>query len=232
MIDMIQNPEGYQLISILLRLLLATLLGGCIGLERGTRRRPAGLRTFSLVCLGSALAMIANLYLLDISSSGTDIGRIPAGVVSGIGFLGVGTIVMTGKNYVKGLTTAACLWVTGVLGIAIGAGCIAASLISFLLIIFIMKALYYVGRYQTEKNRFILLYVELDKENGLGFLTKFILDKGFEICSIDKQKKDFVITRKDTALEIEIDMKKRQSHSGFLSEVSRLELVHYVEEVK
>lgn len=224
--------EEFNFGSILFRLVLATFLGGCIGLERGTRRRPAGLRTFSLVCLGSALATIANLYLLEISSSNADIGRIPAGVVSGIGFLGVGTIVMTGKNYVKGLTTAACLWVTGVLGIAIGADCIVASLISFLLILFIMKVLYYVGKYQIEKNRFIQLYIELDKEKGLSFLTDFVVSKGFEICSIDKQKKDFVIMRKDTALEIEVDMKKHHSHSAFLSELSGLEMVHYVEEVK
>lgn len=217
---------------ILFRLALATVLGGCIGLERGTRRRPAGLRTFSLVCLGSALAMVLNLYLLQISPDGADVGRIPAAVVSGIGFLGVGTIFMTGKNYVRGLTTAACLWVTGILGIAIGAGYVRIGLGTFLLILFIMRIMFYMERRRLEKNRYIQLYVEVDRESGLTCLTEFVEKKGFAICSIEKQKKESVIVRKDAALEIEVDMKAHYSHSAFIAELGELEQLHYVEEVK
>ena len=218
--------------TILFRLALATLLGGCIGLERETRRRPAGLRTFSLVCLGSALAMVVNLYLLQISPEGADVGRIPAAVVSGIGFLGVGTIFMTGKNYVRGLTTAACLWVTGILGITIGAGYPGIGIGAFALILFIMRVLLYMERRRLEKNRYILLYVELERENGLTCLTEFIEQKGFTICSIENQKKDSVIVRKDAALEIEVDMKDHYSHSAFLAQLGGLDRLHYVEEIK
>lgn len=94
--------------AIALRLLLAAVLGCVIGLERATKHHPAGMRTFALVCLGAAASAVVNIYLGTALGVGrTDMGRIPAGVVSGIGFLGVGTIIITGKNQVRGLTTAA-----------------------------------------------------------------------------------------------------------------------------
>ena len=94
--------------AIALRLLLAAVLGCVIGLERATKHHPAGMRTFALVCLGAAASAVVNIYLGTALGVGrTDMGRIPAGVVSGIGFLGVGTIIITGTNQVRGLTTAA-----------------------------------------------------------------------------------------------------------------------------
>ena len=96
--------------AIALRLLLAAVLGCVIGLERATKHHPAGMRTFALVCLGAAASAVVNIYLgTALGVGSTDMGRIPAGVVSGIGFLGVGTIIITGKNQVRGLTTAAGL---------------------------------------------------------------------------------------------------------------------------
>ena len=94
-------------VTIAVRLIFATVLGGVIGLERATRHHTAGIRTFALVCLGSAISSVVNIYMVNISGNASgDISRIPAQVVSGIGFLGVGTIIITGKNQVKGLTTA------------------------------------------------------------------------------------------------------------------------------
>ena len=109
-------------IDIVLRLGISCLLGGLIGLERESLERPAGLRTHILVCIGSALMMIVSIYgFTSYESVNKDPGRIAAQVVSGIGFLGAGTILREGVN-VKGLTTAASLWVVAGIGLAIGCG--------------------------------------------------------------------------------------------------------------
>ena len=98
-----------NLFSILLRIALALILGGALGIEREQKQHPAGFRTYVIVCLGATLACITNLYMCE-RLGGTDPARIPAQVISGIGFLGAGTILVTRNNHVRGLTTAAGLW--------------------------------------------------------------------------------------------------------------------------
>lgn len=96
-------------LEMLIRILLAVLLGGIVGMERGIKNKLAGLRTFILVSLGSAVIMMTNQYIHQIYGEGDPV-RMGAQVVSGIGFLGAGTIMVTSKNQIKGLTTAASLW--------------------------------------------------------------------------------------------------------------------------
>jgi putative Mg2+ transporter-C (MgtC) family protein len=129
-----QFSQPYYL--VILRLLLAVILGGLIGLEREFHGRPAGLRTHILVCLGAAMIMMLPEFgrarLLGSSLSGDswiDPGRIAAGIVTGIGFLGAGTILRMG-DIVRGLTTAACIWFTAVLGVMIGSGYIVIAAVS------------------------------------------------------------------------------------------------------
>lgn len=110
-------------VEIITRLIAALVLGGLVGFEREWTERPAGLRTHALVSLGSALVMVVNIYLFERFSQGTtmDVTRMAAQVVSGIGFLGAGTIIRS-KNGVHGLTTAASLWVVAAIGLAAGCG--------------------------------------------------------------------------------------------------------------
>ena len=110
----------------IVRLLLSALLGSLIGLEREYHGRPAGLRTHMLVCIGASMItisglVIASVYSTDGLSPGAEISRIVAGVVTGIGFLGAGAIVRT-RDFVRGLTTAACIWFVAALGVVIGLG--------------------------------------------------------------------------------------------------------------
>lgn len=114
--------------SIILRLTLATICAGIIGLERGRKKRPAGLRTHILVCIGATLIMITGQYMRDILHIQDDVSRMGAQVISGIGFLGAGTIIVVGRNEVKGLTTAAGLWACACMGLAIGIGFMKALL--------------------------------------------------------------------------------------------------------
>lgn len=125
--------SGYQ---ILVRLLLATVLSGLIGFERESRGRAAGLRTHILVCIGSALAMLTSIYMFDIyrGVATVDPTRIAAQVITGVGFLGAGTILRSGAT-VKGLTTAASLWAVAGIGLAVGCGFYSAAVISTILVV-------------------------------------------------------------------------------------------------
>ena len=116
---------------MILRLIVATLFGGLIGLERESHKRPAGFRTHILVCIGSALVMMISQYaFLEFSGKlGYDPGRIAAQVISGIGFLGAGTILREGST-IKGLTTAASLWVVAGIGLAVGTGFYASGAVA------------------------------------------------------------------------------------------------------
>lgn len=108
--------------TVLLRMLLAFISGAVIGSERSYKNRPAGFRTHILVCIGAATASMTGIYLFLNLGLPTDISRLGAQVVSGLGFIGAGTIIVTRNRTVKGLTTAAGLWASGVIGLSIGAG--------------------------------------------------------------------------------------------------------------
>jgi len=128
--------------SILVRLILSAVLGGVIGMERELHRHEAGLRTHILVCMGSSLIMLTSLYVFDIYKgiNVVDPSRIAAGAITGIGFIGAGAIIRAGMS-VKGLTTAASLWITAAVGLAVGCGFylagILASLISVIVLLFL-----------------------------------------------------------------------------------------------
>lgn len=117
--------------SVLFRLLLAAVFGGCIGLERGKHNRAAGLRTHILVCVGSAVTILVGLYTVQELGFTSDPMRIGAQVVSGIGFLGAGTILHRDHTQVTGLTTAAGLWTTASIGLAVGVGAYWIALVAF-----------------------------------------------------------------------------------------------------
>ena len=235
---------GFTTGAIALRLLFAAVLGCIIGLERATKHHPAGMRTFALVCLGAAASAIVNIYLGTAFGTGrTDLSRIPAGVVSGIGFLGVGTIIVTGQRHVSGLTTAASLWTsaciglttaaglwtTATLGIMLGSGMLQISLILFVLIFSTMFGIARISRVQEKYNRYIGLYMEIDKTMTRG-VYDYINVCGYELSSIEK-KRDKTLKGSDIVLILMMDLKKRRNHAEILSEVSQLEGVHYLEEV-
>ena len=120
----------FNIYSVVVRLVLATILGGIIGLERGRHGRAAGLRTHILVCIGSAMTSLIGLFASAVLNNNGDIFRISAQVISGIGFLGVGMILVRNRAIVTGLTTAAGLWATSTIGIAIGFGFYLGALIA------------------------------------------------------------------------------------------------------
>ena len=221
--------EEFNIVSVIVRLMLSTFAGAIIGLERRLHGKSAGVKTFSLVCLGSSLVMVTNEFLMDSYPSG-DVARLGAQVISGVGFLGVGTIIITGRNYVKGLTTAASLWTTACLGIAFGSGYIAAGLIALLFVFLIMTVLSGIGRRADAYTPYIHLYLEIGREAGIEVLYDYVQENDFRISSIDKQQK-LAINDKDLSLLVEIDLHKRLNHAEIVEALSKLEAVHYIEEI-
>lgn len=230
-VDILKYLEEFNMVSITIRLVLAVFLGGIIGMERATKRSAAGLRTFALVSLGSSLAMITNQYLLIHSGITGDPSRMAAQVISGIGFLGVGTIIVTGRNHVKGLTTAATLWTTATMGIAIGSGFIYGALVTFILIMVSVRLLLFLSKRQEDYNRIITMFIEIDKEKGFDGLMNYLSENDYPLLFIEKKKQKALLD-KDFVVIAEFDLKKRKSHQEILEEVRHIEGVHYVEEIK
>ena len=150
MLDIFVQDSGITVLrelnwaSIVLRLTLAILCGGIIGIERGRKGRTAGFRTHVLVCIGATLTVLTNQYMMQYFGGG-DPARLGAQVINGIGFLGAGTIIVTGRHKVKGLTTAAGLWASACLGVAIGAGFYEGALAGFAAIFLSIKVLPFVA---------------------------------------------------------------------------------------
>ncbi|MBR7185457.1 MAG: MgtC/SapB family protein [Clostridia bacterium] len=150
---------GLNVWSVSARLLLSVLLGGFIGMERGSHGRAAGLRTHILVCLGAAMATMVGLYSVSVLGFPSDPLRVGAQVVSGIGFLGVGTIIIRNRE-VTGLTTAAGLWATACIGLAVGIGFYFAALLAFVAVILTITVFTRFEHNTRDKNNFSF-YVEV-----------------------------------------------------------------------
>lgn len=222
--------QGMDDAAVLIRLILATICGSLIGWERVVRRHSAGIRTFALVSLGSAVAAVLNLYLAGMNGFNADVSRIPAGVVSGIGFLGAGTIIVTGRNQIKGLTTAASLWVASCMGMAFGAGYISVGFTCFLLVMLANLVLMKLTVKIEERSRYVSMYVEVEETSGVKKLRKKLLEYGYTINSINKTK-DKTLSGTDVALMIEVDFGSKHSHQELFENLNNLEFVNYVEEI-
>ena len=188
-------------IDALLKLGITTILSGFIGFEREHSHRPAGFRTHILVAVGSSLVMLTSVYIFDAQGMTGDVTRMSAQILSGIGFLGAGTILREGFS-VKGLTTAASLWAVACIGIAVGAGFYAGAFVATIVIYLTLNSLKrFIVRGSTGK----LLFVEIrDVGTQLPLITKTIKQCGGKIHSMEvvyTESKDLKFKqRKDTSV--------------------------------
>jgi putative Mg2+ transporter-C (MgtC) family protein len=226
-IEFLESPND---IAVAIRLILATLFGSLVGWERVVKRHNAGIKTFALVSLGSAVATSLNVYLAMIPGLSADVSRIPAGVVSGIGFLGAGTILVTGRQQIKGLTTAASLWVTSCMGMAIGGGYLIIGIACFALIMIANLVLVRLSKKVEESSKYITIYIEVNKSGGVKKLSKWINEHNYSISSMTKSKEK-TLQSQDAALIVDVDFDTMRSHKDFLHSLTELEFVNYVEEI-
>ncbi len=170
--------RDFNYVTIALRIVLATFAGGIIGNERGKHGSPAGLRTHILVCIGSAVTALTGFYINATLGINTDITRLAAQVVSGIGFLGAGMIIIKNSNIIIGLTTAAGLWATAAIGIALGFGFYSGAIIATFFCVFTAA---FLSRLERKKKKATRLYLEID----LTYNTQETINKIKEVLGED-----------------------------------------------
>ena len=168
--------QDFNIVSITVRLVLAMLLGGTIGLERGKQGRAAGMRTHIFVCLGATLTTMIGYYSVDHIGTGDPL-RVAAQVISGIGFLGVGTILLKGRFQITGLTTAAGLWCAAAIGIALGAGFYEGAIITFICSVLTVTTFWRVEYLLNKKYRRFGIYVEISSDKYIRQTIDFLNEK-------------------------------------------------------
>ena len=174
--------------SIALRIVLAMAVGGLIGIERGKQGRAAGMRTHILVCVGAALTVMIGFYARDVLEiTNSDPLRISAQVISGIGFLGVGTILIKGRFQITGLTTAACVWATATIGLALGAGFYEGAILAFaaifLTVTLLHKLEYKLGKHQRRFGMYVEISSDKDIRKTIDHLETAYSASGIQVTS-------------------------------------------------
>ena len=239
MLPFLDPYRGVSFTAVLIRLMLALLLGGLLGLERIRKRRPAGIRTYMLVCIGAALTMMLGQYQAhmlqtdwrnSISTITPDISRFSAQVINGIGFLGAGTVLVTGRQEVKGLTTAAGLWACACMGIAIGAGFYECVLLAFVLIFLCNRVFPYIETAIVENARNVNIYVEFESLDNVSQILGCIKSVDTQIyeVDIDRGRQEQYIHPNAT---ISLRLNKRRTHAKLMLALSELECIHTIEEI-
>ncbi len=241
MVEVLEPLREFTYLTVLLRLGLAMFFGGVIGLEGARKGRPAGFRTYMLVCLGAALTMLLGQYELQLlegpwaelwASVGArvDVSRFSAQVINGIGFLGAGTIIVTGKQQIKGLTTAAGLWASACVGLAIGAGFYECVLLAFLLMFLVVKVLPNLEDMIVNNLRNMNIYVEYDKVEHTGLVLNQIRMLGARIYEVEIDRREDEPGRNPSAV-FTIRLSKKMHHAQVLAHISGLECIYAIEEI-
>ena len=169
--------QEFTTISAICRMLAAVLIGGVIGLERGRHGKAAGFRTHVLVCLGASITAIVGLYVTNVLGSSGDPMRLSAQVISGIGFLGAGSILIVGKRHIRGITTAAGLWVTAAIGLGVGAGFIVIALAGALIVVLTMTVMYRLESSSDVIGNRTHYYVELNDSSVTNEIVDLLREK-------------------------------------------------------
>ena len=216
-------------LAVAIRIVAAVLIGGLLGLERGMKNRPAGLRTYMLVCVGSCLIMLTNQFIYQVYETGDPV-RMGAQVVSGIGFLGAGTIVVTRRNQIKGLTTAAGLWTSAGVGLALGIGFYEAALIGGLAMFFVITVLQRMDNNMHRKSRQMEVYIELAHNVALGDFLRDVREKELEIYNVQREHEPDSDSG-NRAYIATVKSKKRKNHLEVLEQVQSVPGVAYLEEL-
>ena len=173
----VEYLRSFNFVTVCIRLLLAALFGGAIGLERGRQRRAAGLRTHVLVCVGAALTATLGFFSYEVLGClHADPLRVSAQVISGIGFLGAGTILLKGRFQITGLTTSAGLWVAAAIGLALGIGFYEGATIAFLIRLLTVTVLhkfeYRINRRHTSIGIYVEIRTDTQIRTCLDYLTE------------------------------------------------------------
>jgi putative Mg2+ transporter-C (MgtC) family protein len=214
-------------LAVALRIFAAIILGGLIGLERGLKNRAAGLRTHMLVCVGACLIMVTNQFIYQTTGTGDPV-RMGAQVISGIGFLGAGTIMVTRRHQVKGLTTAAGLWTAAGVGLTLGIGFYEAAAMGSLAVFIVMTLMQKMDNRVHRKTKDFDLFVELTPALSFGNFLKEMRKLEIEVAEVQKEPSTDAESG-NRAYLLAMHTKDRRLHMDVLEEIQAIEGVSYTE---
>ena len=231
MLHIFDFAREMTLLAITVRMLLAEVCGGVIGVERELKRRPAGFRTHILICVGASMTILTNLYLYQVMHLYTDISRMGAQVIAGISFIGAGTIIVTKRRRVKGLTTAAGLWTVGIIGLVCGAGYLELALFATLMVLFaeivLSKLEYRFARIIQDAN----LYVEYRHSEDLPQIMDVMQQHGAEIHDLEISRINGEADEHYYAAVLSVQARRRNLDDVLIPAVTAIENVIQIEEI-
>ena len=216
------------LFSVVVRCLAAVLLGGVIGLERGLKNRAAGFRTYMLVCLGSCIVMVTNQYIHQIYGTGDPV-RMGAQVISGIGFLGAGTIIVTSRSQIKGLTTAAGLWASACIGLALGIGFYEVAAVGGVCILLVLTIFHSWENYMRRNTAVLTVYIELNPGIPLGQFLREVRAAEIDLSNVQLQTEP--TAEGDVGFLATVKRKKKEGKAAILTAIRALPSVQFLEEL-
>ena len=227
--------SGINVYSIIVRIFLAVLLGGIIGIERAFKKHEAGFRTNIIVCIGATVVTFCNQFIYEYFGGG-DVARLGAGVISGVGFLGAGTILLTSRNQIRGLTTAAGLWTCACLGIAIGLGFYTVAIIGCIAIIFALFILPRIESIINNKTPYLTLHIEFNKTDNdhLKEFMNFIRSHNAKIYTVNKNPSFDTSELLVYSIFIRINVDKtlpKKSQDEIVTEVKKLDYIFHCEKI-
>ena len=217
------------ILAVILRIACAAIFGGLLGLEREIKNRAAGLRTYMLVCVGACLIMLTNQYIFQ-TFKASDPVRMGAQVVSGIGFLGAGTIIVTRHRQIKGLTTAAGLWSVAGVGLALGVGFYEAAIAGALAVFVVITVLQKLDAIMHNRTKRLDLYFELAADITLGEFLRSAKAQELEVSDLHRES-DSDVTGTTRSYTVTIKTAQRMPHTQIIEKVSSLPGVLYCEEL-
>lgn len=178
------NFAAWNMPNILIRITVSVILGGIIGLDRGMKHRGAGTKTITVVCLGATLVMLTEQYIQIYFPGLANMNRMASQVISGVGFIGVGTIIIS-RHRVRGLTTAATLWASACIGLAVGIGFIEGGILITVMMMLSLHVLPFVERFATRHSRYCNVFLDLEKSQDLHIVIRALKEAGVMIDSMD-----------------------------------------------
>ena len=185
MLSIFDPLRDITVVSVAVRMLLSAVCGGIIGMEREYKRRPAGFRTHILICLGAAMTTLTSQYLYLVLHYYTDMARLGAQVVAGVGFIGAGTIIVTRRQRVKGLTTAAGLWAAAIIGLTLGAGFYEGGILATILILLAELLFSKLEYHMLEHAQEINLYMEYNGKQTLDCVLRFYREHELKLLDVE-----------------------------------------------
>ena len=230
MLSVFDGLRDVTLVSVSVRLLLAVLCGGLIGMEREFKRRPAGFRTHILICLGAAMTTLTSQYLYLNMHYYTDMARLGAQVVAGIGFIGAGSIIVTPKQRVKGLTTAAGLWVSAIVGLSLGGGFYEGGILAMVLILLAELVFSKLECRIMDHAPEINLYVEYRDKDCLEALLKLFRELNLKVLGMEITRSTGSETH-NACVIFSLRLNKKHSAESLLRQMHETDGVFSVEEL-